>query len=806
MRIISIFVTLFTTQLLEISASNSPKSPHKKIPEIYSYQEEKVVERKEGDFDEFTDSRLNIRITDIPPSPRSILVHNDDRIENYLETAISDGEFLHWDELPRSEYPSSKPADMIGQFTTVNVPLFYGNDAEKYGIVKERWKRSFFAIYLRKYHFGPLDSSKPVKHVILVAGGPGEAGKSWMGKLNRLAGQYGRKNLIFYVADHRGIYRSRDVVELITKENEKGHVRTSWRRNRRTESETERDWIHRVDEFEEAVGYPLVSMTCSNAARDLALISLVIHRHLTRSNARIYLHAQSYGTQVSTRTLNLLPNFYDAVLLEGLATMELVKESAKAEFGILSSCAQDLKCSQMFSVAPTQARDLLPMTSPFDVKQLLAGMAKKPHNRVCRDIFLNSMRTFVYSETISIWDAIHLSFYELLADDFVNPYTGKQGNFYPGMLVPFLIRDMYYCQNPERFSRQVTTFIEAIATSVRGLNNPYVKKAKSKPTDPTQISSVFVQTYINLHEAFDMQKMSMASERGYCDVPNQPDLVNQCPIWREQVRKLEILKRLSGSKSAGKVKLSIAGGRQQETLAKFEGKYKSSSEESDDESNSSSSDDEVLAESDKLEPGGLYKTIKLFDFTDDHNKRHKHKKHKKHRSHKKKDKKKKSEDIFKGIKWSKSQKSFEPEDVNLSKSPKIKQKKGKSRGHKDTIPVHFKRYYYDLDELAYQVPSSEKTKIFVTVGSLDVKTPVLESRRLLAQMQAPFKIFYELSNVAHSTEHCRAEIVRAMTAEEEDVGVALSLADECVRDLSSTRRLDWELKEVKGINREDWII
>ena len=97
------------------------------------------------------------------------------------------------------------------------------------------------------------------------------------------------------------------------------------------------------------VGYPLVAMTCSNAARDLGLISLVLrNKMLISSSDKFYLHAQSYGTQVTTRTLNLLPEFYDAVLLEGLATMELVKESAKSDFGILNACAEDRKCAQQF--------------------------------------------------------------------------------------------------------------------------------------------------------------------------------------------------------------------------------------------------------------------------------------------------------------------------------------------------------------------------------------------------------------------------------------------------------------------------
>ena len=39
------------------------------------------------------------------------------------------------------------------------------------------------------------------------------------------------------------------------------------------------------------------------------------------------------------------------------------------------------------------------------------------------------------------------------------------------------------------------------------------------------------------------------SERGYCDKSNQGDLVNQCPIWRDQVRKIDTLKQLSSEQN-----------------------------------------------------------------------------------------------------------------------------------------------------------------------------------------------------------------------------------------------------------------
>ena len=770
-----LFLLLWTTTLHASKSKRRIKEKYAKLPEIYSYQE-----------------TINTNEAETEIKGDGFIKEPEDSLESYVSIAVSEAEHLEWKNLPESEIPRGNNADLTAEYTTINVPLFYGMDAEKYGIENESDKRSYFSIYLRKYHWGELNRHEPVKHVILVAGGPGESGHSWIRKIHKLSRQYGRSNLIFYVADHRGVYKSRDVFELIRRETSKGgKSRTSWKMVRRNENVEEQNWLVRGPDFEKDIGYPLVAMSCSNAARDLALISLVIHNKLLiNPRDKYYLHAQSYGTQVSIRTLNLLPEFYDGVLLEGLATMELVKESAKSDFGILSSCAEDPNCSQMFW-KPSVARGQLPLSSPFDLRNLLEKMTHRSHNQVCRDIFRRQMGLYVYSESVSFWDAVHLSFYEVLSDDFINPYTSKREDFYPGMLVLPIIRDMYYCEDTERFRRQVNKFIEIIAMSVRGLKQPYVKTpAKSKPVDAKQQSSYFVQTYINAHEAFDMRGMSRASERGYCDRPEQGDLVNQCPIWKEQVRKMDILRRLSSegklASNRGKNKKKFTDTRR-EKLDRFEGKYRNEGGKGYDSpsslsslsslsSSTSSSDNE--SDGDTSDSGTFYKSaiLKLFDD-----------------KKKKKDTKKiiRNRDR-KGKKNFKSSDAVNHDFPNVSKSPKSK--------------ISLKRFYYDLDELAYEAPSSSKTKIIVTVGSLDIKTPILEARRLLARVQAPSKTLFELKNVGHSTDPCRGEIVSALLSEKgEAFAAAMAVADECVIELGRTKKLDWNLQGVRNIAREDWI-
>lgn len=824
---VNYFMKLVSIVLLLALGAQTTTASHKKAADEAVYEYEETARRADKKVDEVImtfDDYGNIEDrTSKSASKRRLgefIIQSDD-LEDYIDTALSGQDHLQWQSLAAEELPKNPQSNLVAQFATVNVPLFYGDDADRYGIVEERYKRSFFAIRLRRYYWGSMDLRRPIKHVILVAGGPGESGQIYIRDLNQFSKQYGRQNLILYVADHRGVYKSRDIVELVPKEDASdGKSRSSWRNRPHNKYVSEDDWIDKVKKFEKEVGFPLVAVSCSSAAKDLALISMVLKRlsrnsgdHAVSNPDLFYIHAQSYGTQVTVRALNILPKFYEAVLLEGLATMETVKESAKSDFGILSSCTEDEKCFRMFSDssqgATISASRLIRMENPFDLHKLLEMMDSGNHNAACRRIFLTEMRDKLYSAGVTFWDALHLSMYELLTDDFINPYTGNKGNFYPGMLVLFLIRDMYYCRNPDKFRRQVLKYIEVIAMSARGLDRPYVKKPKSKGERGSEAQSDFshfVQTYINAHEAFDMAAMTKSSEKAYCDVPNQPDLVNQCHLWTKEVTKMKFLVRISGR--AESVKTVKSPKIKKDAVKRlFDGDPANRNQNISESSDRSESSDEEI----NHHRSNLYKAgggLKSFEYMNSKSSRKGKKKKKKHHNHKKVMKKK---DILEGIKWSKSFKSVEslkldPEFFESPKKPLAETKASSNdSGVKDEV-LGFRRYYYDVDELAYAAPKTT-SKIFVSVGTLDVKTPLLEARKLLSSIRAPLKALFELKNVAHSTGPCRTEIIRAMVAEANrvDFHEALARADECVRALTDSRKLDWELDDVKNIPKEDWI-
>ena len=250
---------LFLINLGVVLLASSKQHKYAKLPEIYSYERRRQFRIDESSSSSSDSSRKSVSIKSSGSTKQKKFSVAPDLLEEFIETAVS-GDSINWETLPESEMPHSNPSDQLSAyFTHINAPLFYGKDQEeKYGIIGDQVKRSFFAIYLRKYHWGTLDTTRPVKHVILIAGGPGESGRSWTSKLSKLSRQYGRSNLVFYVPDHRGVYKSRDVVELITRQSDKGQTRTSWRRIKRNEQFSERNWIANVREFEKQVGYPLV--------------------------------------------------------------------------------------------------------------------------------------------------------------------------------------------------------------------------------------------------------------------------------------------------------------------------------------------------------------------------------------------------------------------------------------------------------------------------------------------------------------------------------------------------------------------
>ena len=148
-------------------------------------------------------------------------------------------------------------------------------------------------------------------------------------------------------------------------------------------------------------------------------------------------------------------------------------------------------------------------------------------------------------------------------------------------------------------------------------------------------------------------------------------------------------------------------------------------------------------------------------------------------------------------------KSRKQQQIQKQKQQQIQQQKQQQR---------LRKYYYELDNLAIKIPSTLKTKIYVTVGNLDIKTPLLEARKLLSKIEAPFKILFELNNVAHSTDLCRKEIIRAFISENgngngnESENHLLERAKECVKELKNQRKLDWEFENLKNFDARDWIL
>ncbi len=677
-----------------------------------------------------------------------------------LEIAVN-GEGLLWAEIPEIELNPMRgegPRRYTAQFTHIYVPLLYGSDADKYGITSPQIRASYFRIYLRKFqwHRG-FDSKKPVKHVLMVSGGPGESGHNWVQHIYKYFQLYGRTNVIFYVADHRGVHQSTGVVEL-----KKQNGRRSWRKVGPAERVREQQWLQNVPAFEKSVGYPVVAMSCTNAAYDLASITRVLKRYAVPKSSvhlhQFYLHAQSYGTMVALRTLQLIPSFFEAALLEGLASLELVEESVKADYGLLQACDDDPICRQRIR-SPTEG-----LESAFDLRKLIKNISKHTRNAPCRTYLHRQLGKYLYSAPLSFSDALQTMLYELMSDDFRLKKANEQNisERYAGMLVLPFIKNLYFCTDQNRFRGQVNRLIGIIREQVRGVAAASVKVKSQHSTEST-----FVNAYINIHEAFDLRAMKYSS---YCARTEFEDLGHQCSLYRGQVKKLQKLKELSfnsAQPSSSKIENEqlrrdvLAEDLAQTNRPVSLSELKKSSK--DDDLDESSSDDEPASDSKH------YKII--FENFDPHHRKRKNKKKKK--SHRR-SRKSNEIDKFLGVKKSKSH-----GQVKITPEP---------------LTTTTRRFYYDLDHLAFTLPMTS-ARIYVVGGTLDIKTPSNTARRLLDSISASQKRFFEVEKVAHTTHACQGPIIQAFLQGTE---ISLRQADRCLHDFKEKRKLDWTFAG------EDW--
>jgi pimeloyl-ACP methyl ester carboxylesterase len=706
-----------------------------------------------------------------------------------LEIAVN-GEGLLWAEIPVAELNplrGSGSRRYSAHYTHIYAPLLYDSDADRYGITSTQVRNSYFQLYLRKFQWidDPVDEGKPVKHVLLVSGGPGESGDSWVHRIYQLFRDYGKSNVIFYVADHRGVYRSAGVAELRNRGD-----RRSWRKVGPSERIREADWDKNVIAFEESAGFPVVAMSCSNAARDLSLITRVLKRYaIPRTSEQahnFYLHAQSYGTMVALRTLQLLPEAFDAVLLEGLASLEMVHESVKADYGILQACDEDATCRRLIR-APEAG-----IESAFDVRKMIKNMSKYSRNVSCRAYLHRQLGKHLYSSMLSFSDALQTVLYELLTDDF--PYANDRlSDRYAGMLALPFIKNLYFCTDEARFQRQVHLLIKEIKETVRGLEPSKSKTHSSVP------DSEFVRSYINVHEAFDLRAMKRNS---YCQHVEFEDLGHQCVIYRAQVRKMEAMKGLTGRQdrfsaraASARLQLDDSAEAEEDPVVRRDALAQDLKQNS-----RRVSLNELLVEKDDADGDGSSSSDSDDEADSEETRAHKilfkgtnHKPHHKHtrtrtrtRKHNRKAKNELSK--FLGIKKDKGR------SKHGKRSSLDRDSSSSSAAATTGIVLGNRRYYYDLDELAYELPTTS-ARVYVVGGTLDMKTPSNTARRILDQIRAPQKHFFEVEKMGHTTHVCQGPIIQAFLADKKE---SMREAVRCLRQFREERKLDW------AFSGEDW--
>lgn len=461
------------------------------------------------------------------------------------------GSQLHWRKMPDAEQPNQGTnSEYIGEYAYIHVPVLYEGEDELYGIDAESWiTRQYFAIYLRRFRRANHNGGSTMKHVLLLTGGPGYSGAIWGEGLRRLAHQYGNDpNIVFYAADHRGVHQSRGIYVRIHDD-----YMVQFRNGR--ERVREADWLRNPRQLEVELGYPLVAMSCSSAARDLVVVAKAIESALPRSRKHLfYLHAESYGTQVAQRALLFLPDFFQAVLLDGLATMELASETARADQGILRSCDEDPSCREALLKRTHRlpnSTPLVQLNTVYDMRKIMANLEAGQHNIACRRA-LKDVFASIYGKghIHSFWRIVQMISYDLLSDDFLNDYNpdpNRYGSFYLGQLALPFFKELYYCPDVDRFKLQAHALKKVILKRYREDGIVAAKNRDRGFESSAEGNSYFVAAYINTHEAYDLYLASTdETEVRFCQVPNQPHLTNQCSALKDMANNKNALHKLTG--------------------------------------------------------------------------------------------------------------------------------------------------------------------------------------------------------------------------------------------------------------------
>lgn len=196
------------------------------------------------------------------------------------------------------------PAGLQAAIATLSLPVFPGTgrlDVFDYSVTR-------------------LSSGRPVNHIILLAGGPGQKGSSISEKVGQFSEDFG-PDFVLYAPDHRGTGKS-------------GKFAGANRHGLSSD----------LRELSKAGVLPIESITIENAAWDVVALAEMIKRDAGwLPESKLVLLGCSYGGIWGSRAVNLRPELFDWLFLNSALVASAFWDPVR-DRELLRACAEDTFC------------------------------------------------------------------------------------------------------------------------------------------------------------------------------------------------------------------------------------------------------------------------------------------------------------------------------------------------------------------------------------------------------------------------------------------------------------------------------
>jgi hypothetical protein len=267
----------------------------------------------------------------------------------------------------------------------------------------------------------------PEVHVIFLAGGPGQVGRSYDYLIEQFLERIDAAAC--YTIDHRGLGQSGNMPELSS--------------------------FFKDSEVPLVVPFPLKHLTMHNAALDVGMLTAFIrNEHSLTLGTMMAIWGQSYGAQLAHQVVQLLSNTYDHAFFGGLPGLPSLGVQYSHQ-GLIEHCEQSNEC-----------RRLMGGNVRLNIQQAIKNVTTPGYNQ-CTDIFWGGRKLTGYSQG-EIAVKLTRKLFKLITN---HTNVHKKCRINTAQLALALIKATSDCRDPSSYEEKVLSPL-----------NKWIKANKTAPT------------------------------------------------------------------------------------------------------------------------------------------------------------------------------------------------------------------------------------------------------------------------------------------------------------------------------------